>query len=428
VAALVLSGWVVAPAPARADTPSTVVSLTFDDGSEDQFVNARPLLRAHGMPATFYVISGRVDSDANAMTSAQLRTLAADGDEIAGHTVTHPNLPTLSSDDQQREICNGRVSLMNMGLDVTDFAYPFGAFDATTERLAGACGYNSARGVGGLVTPGSCAGCPNAESSPAADPYDVRTSDSVKTTTTLSQLEGYVTQAQQNGGGWVPVVFHHVCDDCDPAYAVSPSLLAAFLDWLQTQRPLGTTVATVASVVGGPVQPPVPGPPPPPAPTAVQNPSLESVDAKGVPGCFQLGGYGTNSYTFAATTDAHTGAVAERLDVTSVTSGDRKLVTRQDAGICAPAVTPGRSYRVSLWYRGSWPSGSATKISVYYRDATTGSWTYWTSSPAFPPGAAWAQAAYTTPPMPADAAEISFGLALPVAGTMTVDDFAYAPV
>lgn len=425
---LALLGWAVAPAAAHAATPNTVVSLTFDDGPEDEFVNARPVLLAHGMPATFYIISGRVDTDPNSMTSAQLHTLAADGDEIAGHTVTHPNLPTLSSDDQQREICNGRVALMNMGFPVTDFAYPFGAFDSTTQQLAATCGYNSARGVGGLVTPGSCSGCAYANSVPPADPYDVRTSDSVQTTTTLAQLEGYVTQAQQHGGGWVPIIFHHVCDGCDPTYAVSPSLLSAFLDWLQTQEPLGTTVSTVASVVGGSVQPAVPGPPAPPAPTAVQNPSLESVGATGVPDCFQLGGYGTNSYTFATTTDAHTGSVAERLDVTSVTSGDRKLVTRQDAGTCAPAVTPGSSYRVSLWYKGSWASGSATKISVYYRDGTTGAWTYWASSPAFSSTANWAQAAYTTPPMPANAAEISFGLSLPVVGNMTVDDFAYAPV
>ena len=120
--------------------------------------------------------------------------------------------------------------------------------------------------------------------------------------------------------------------------------------------------------------------------------------------------------------------IAERLDVSAVTSGDRKLVTRQDAGTCAPGVTPGRSYRVSLWYKGTWAGGSKTKISVYYRDAATGSWKYWTSSPAFPPGATWAQAAYTTPPAPDNAAEISFGLSLPTVGSMTVDDFAYAPV
>ena len=63
-----------------------MVSLTFDDGAEDQFVNARPVLLAHGMPATFYVISGRVDSDPNSLTSAQLRTLAAGRSPIPART------------------------------------------------------------------------------------------------------------------------------------------------------------------------------------------------------------------------------------------------------------------------------------------------------------------------------------------------------
>lgn len=108
------------------------------------------------MSATFYIISRRVDTEPNSVASAQLRMLVADGDEIARHTVRHRNLPTLSSGDRQREIWNGRVALMNLGFPVTDFAYPF---NATAEQLAAACGYNSARGVRGLVTLGSCAGC-----------------------------------------------------------------------------------------------------------------------------------------------------------------------------------------------------------------------------------------------------------------------------
>ena len=43
----------------------------------------------------------------------------------------------------------------------------------------------------------------------------------------------------------------------------------------------------------------------------------------------------------------------EQLTISSYTSGDRKLVSTQDSGACAPAGVPGHSYTVSSWYRGT---------------------------------------------------------------------------
>jgi hypothetical protein len=62
--------------------------------------------------------------------------------------------------------------------------------------------------------------------------------------------------AEQNGGGWVQLVFHHLCDQCD-AYSITPANFGALLDWLQPRAAAGTTVMTTAEVIGGAVQPPV---------------------------------------------------------------------------------------------------------------------------------------------------------------------------
>jgi len=413
----------VAVGPAAA-APTTVVSLTFDDGTADEFTNARPLLQARGMPATFYVNSTRIGSGPTYMSLQNLQTLAAEGHEIGGHTLTHANLPTLGADDAAREICNDRVALLGMGFDVRTFAYPFGASSAAVQATVQNCGYNAARGVGGLLRPGGCSGCPTSVAVPPPAPYYIPTPDSVRTTTTLAQLQGMVTQAENGGGGWVPLVFHHVCDGCDATYSTSPALLESFLDWLALRAPNGTTVKTVHQVVGGALQPGVPGPVAPGPPGGVQNSSLEAATGS-VPTCFQLGGFGTSTVTWTRTTDAHSGTYGERVDVTAFTSGDRKLVTKQDAGTCAPGVQGGSTYTLGIWYRGSWASAVPVKLSVYLRNGA-GVWSYWTTGPAVAASSGWSQATLTTPAVPSGSTAISFGLSLAGVGWVVTDDYSLA--
>jgi peptidoglycan/xylan/chitin deacetylase (PgdA/CDA1 family) len=425
VAAVVaLSGVVAVAHPAAAATNPTVVSLTFDDGSKDHYDNARPLLRSHNMHGTFFINSGRVNAT-NFMTKAQITTLANEGDEIGGHTVDHADLPTMPADDQRREICNDRVALLGMGFSIKNLAYPYGDQDSTTRQIAADCGYNSARVVGGIVSGSGCSGCPYAEPIPTAHPYETATPASIKIDTTLTTLKEYVTQAEQHGGGWVQLVIHHVCDGCGDEYSVKPSTLDSFLTWLAPRALTGTTVKTINQVIGGSLKPGVPGPalPPPPAGNMVTNPSLESASSTGVPTCFQLGGYGTNTAAWTRSSDAHTGSYSEQVTISSFTGGDRKLVTVQDSGACVPAATPGHKYQARVWYKGSWGPSAEVRLTMYYRNSS-GAWVYWTSAPTLSAVSTWTQTPlYTTPAVPAGATGLSYGLALAGIGSLMTDDY-----
>ncbi len=421
VLAALLGGLALTLPPAHAiSLTNTAVSLTFDDGNADQYA-ARSILSSHGMRGTFFVNSGRIDTTAGFLTLSQLRDLASDGNEVAGHTVQHADLTTLGADEARREVCNDRVNLFNWGFAPTDFAYPYGHYNADIEQIAAACGYNSARQVGDIATPatGGCSGCPSAETIPPADPYATKAPDSVDNGWTLSDLERLVTDAEQSGGGWVQLTFHHVCDGCASAYATTPATFSDFLDWLRSRAALGTTVQTVQQVIGGPVRAPVAGPVAPVG-QPLQNASLE-VDANGdgTPDCWSTGTFGSNSAAWARTSDAHSGSFAERVDITSYTSGDRKLVVTQDLGACAPSGTPGHRQLLTGWYKASSP----TQFVAYYRDQI-GKWFYWTSGPAVAATSSWTQASWTTPPLPSQATAFSFGLNLAAAGSLTVDDFA----
>jgi peptidoglycan/xylan/chitin deacetylase (PgdA/CDA1 family) len=244
-AAVALNGGGSVPAA----TAPTVVTIQFDDGTADQY-GALGILNAHAMHATFYVNSGVIGDSAH-LSWAQLTDLAAAGNEIAGHTVTHANIKKLKTGPARQEVCGDRVTLFDHGFQPVSFAYPFGSFDAASKAVVAACGYNSGRGVSGVNDRRVFA-----ETIPPLDAYATRTPPNPKQSTTLATIQGYITAAENNGGGWVQLVFHHLCDQCD-AYSISPANLTALLDWLQPRAAAGTTVRTTAEVIGGPVQPPV---------------------------------------------------------------------------------------------------------------------------------------------------------------------------
>jgi hypothetical protein len=411
----------------------TIVSLNFDDARANAY-DARALLAAHHMHATFFVPSGFVGASGY-MTWAQLRTLKSDGNEIGGHTINHPHLIDLSAREQQRQICNDRVNLSAHGFVATDFAYPYGDNTAVTRAATAWCGYSSARANSGLYNDVPCAGecpsgstavcetvsCARAETIPPVDRFAIRTPASVTALSTAADIESSIRDAIASGGGWLNIVFHQLCTGCDPqGFRVSE--FAALVTWLDRASLIGVAVRTVDQVIGG-----RPGAvhegPPPPEPGIIgpllQNGSVERWQGgPDVPTCFERGGYGPNTVTFARSHNAHTGSYAEQVTITNYVRGDEKIVTAQDQGDCAPSVLPGGRYQARVWYE----STADANFTVFYRDKL-GRWLYWTSSKTFRPAHHWSLASFALPPVPVGATALSFGLTIASNGSITTDDY-----
>jgi peptidoglycan/xylan/chitin deacetylase (PgdA/CDA1 family) len=229
-------------APAHATTAPVVVTIQFDDGYADQYA-ALAMLSAHGMNATFYVNTGYT-GDADRLSWQQLTDLYAAGNEIGGHTLHHTNVKKLKLGPATIEICDDRQNLIDHQLgEPTSFAYPFGSIDALAKQVVASCGYTSGRGVSG-VTDRKVFG----ETIPPLDAFATRTPPNPKQGTTLATIEGYVTAAEANGGQWVQLVFHHVCDGCD-AYSITATNLSALLDWLAAERTAGRVVVETTGEV-----------------------------------------------------------------------------------------------------------------------------------------------------------------------------------
>src|ERR1700730_10590878 len=128
----------------QVDLPAQPVVLTFDDGYEDFYASAWPVLRAHGFKAVSYVVPGFLVRK-DYMTSVQVAELDRAGIEIGSHTVHHADLTRLDPTTPQIELQASRGNLEQLlGHPVLDFCYPSGRFNAKVEPAVAAAGYQSA--------------------------------------------------------------------------------------------------------------------------------------------------------------------------------------------------------------------------------------------------------------------------------------------
>ena len=246
-----------------------VVSLTFDDAYENQWLYLEPLLQEYKMRATFYVITSDADAGySGTMSWNQLDTLASEGNDVGGHGVNHLDLtdPTLTYAQKVADVCGSYTDLVNNGISSPEsYAYPFGDYDATAESIVQSCGFKSSRITGGISSSVTTPTPPWAETIPPQDPYALRAIDvDGNTLKSLSDLENFVTAAAVNGGGWLPMIFHQVCDQnasdwstCITQYPVQDTVLAQFMKWLDDAgqtggAPAATTVKTVSQAIDGP--------------------------------------------------------------------------------------------------------------------------------------------------------------------------------
>jgi peptidoglycan/xylan/chitin deacetylase (PgdA/CDA1 family) len=121
--------------------PAKPVIITFDDGYQDNYTEALPVLKSFGDKATFFIISGLVGGS-DYMDWGELMAAHDQGIEIGSHSVTHPDLAVVRDGRLDWELQESKALIeANLRSPVYFFAYPSGKFDAVTEARAHAAGY-----------------------------------------------------------------------------------------------------------------------------------------------------------------------------------------------------------------------------------------------------------------------------------------------
>jgi peptidoglycan/xylan/chitin deacetylase (PgdA/CDA1 family) len=168
--------------------PQKPVIISFDDGYENNYIHAYPVLKKHGFKAVVYSIADpaspifpQFEIPERLMSPEQMKELSENGISIQGHTATHPHLKDLADADIYRELhdCRQRLEAIT-GKPVVHMAVPYGSMDGRLFSIAREAGYKT------LSIPGK--GTVNL----ATDPYDIKRL-SIHSTTTMEQFARLVS-------------------------------------------------------------------------------------------------------------------------------------------------------------------------------------------------------------------------------------------
>ncbi|HHW4402042.1 TPA: glycosyltransferase [Aeromonas hydrophila] len=132
--------------------------ITADDGYQDNLTRMLPLLEKYGYKAVVYVVTGEgynrwdvehpthPDKPVSLMNDYEIRTLGASVHiEIGGHTLTHPRLSKLTSEQQLHQIQANKQKLEQLlGHSLVSFAYPYGDLNDGAKVQVSAAGYRYA--------------------------------------------------------------------------------------------------------------------------------------------------------------------------------------------------------------------------------------------------------------------------------------------
>ncbi|HEX5370676.1 MAG TPA: polysaccharide deacetylase family protein [Dehalococcoidia bacterium] len=142
----------------RGEDVSRKACLTFDDGYEDFYTHAWPVLDRLDCPASVYLITNllgqtnRWDAvnglpEARLLSEPLVQELAHAGFRFGSHSATHPHLSRLTPEQRVREIAASKDSIEALTqCEARVFVYPHHDQDETVRREVEAAGFDAACG------------------------------------------------------------------------------------------------------------------------------------------------------------------------------------------------------------------------------------------------------------------------------------------
>src|SRR5260370_24405201 len=174
---------IIAALASRRPLPERAVVLTFDDGFQDFYISAAPLLHRWGLPATVFLATGYCGRT-NAWPGQpdwveqeplldwqQVAELAGLGFSFGAHSISHPVLTRLEVAKAQQEIveCKAHIAA-RVGRPVEFFCYPYGRWNRVVRSMVNQHYKGACATLARAINPGS-----DLFALPPADSHYIRT-------------------------------------------------------------------------------------------------------------------------------------------------------------------------------------------------------------------------------------------------------------
>jgi peptidoglycan/xylan/chitin deacetylase (PgdA/CDA1 family) len=203
-----------------------LLTLTFDDGHEDNVTNALPIMNQYGIKSTQCFMT-QVLKDDPIVGTQNVKAFYNSGHEICSHTVTHPMLTSLNSTNLTKELKNSQTYLQGLtGQPVKNFASPYGDYNANVNTQIKKY-YRSHRTVD-----------EGYNSKDNFDIYRVRVQN-ILNTTTAAQVQAWIDQAKADKT-WLVLVYHRIGANPE-AFDTAPDEFVRHIDVI---RNAGITIKT----------------------------------------------------------------------------------------------------------------------------------------------------------------------------------------
>ena len=129
--------------------PAKTVALTFDDGYQNFYTRAFPVLKKYGFTATVFLVTDfcgacndwpgnlKTLERSKLLSWSEIKELSREGIEFGAHTQTHPNLTKISEKQVYTEMSASKnVIEAKLGIEAVNFAYPYGKYNRQVKDTA----------------------------------------------------------------------------------------------------------------------------------------------------------------------------------------------------------------------------------------------------------------------------------------------------
>lgn len=205
-----------------------LVTLSYDDGLNNNYDIALPLHEQYGIPCTFNVIGERTKVRTfwnNFFDWYRVRDCQVRGAEIASHSFYHrSNLTTLTDEELHNDFSKAEKILNAVARDVETFAVPFSKYNESVKAIAKQY-YKGIRVHGDLLN-----------NIPPTNRYELNSAIAVTNETTFEDVKAVIDQAISENK-WAIIMLHGINDAPQTErdyYEITPQLLEETLQYINS--------------------------------------------------------------------------------------------------------------------------------------------------------------------------------------------------